>query len=396
MRPAVVLPPRRARRVVVTPQPWCCWLAWPAPAAGPGSGKKQCGRWPREAARSRVVRHGHRAGAPGVPAPGDRRGLARSRLRVPGLGRHPGRGGGGPGRARHGAARTRAGGAGRGPGLGRRAPGRRFRVARVGRRRAPFRARSRAGPQHRAGPLRHLRDRAGRAHGGGHPDLRDQPEHAGLASAAVRMELELRLVRRAGDRRDPAAAGRHPPASRPGRRGLDHGLLRHGRPGRAGRSRAVRPAAGRARPARPVRASGQRPGADRPRSGHPRAAAQAPRRHGGHQLRQPHPGPAHHRGHGHHAGRRAAAGAAHLDGYRRAGPGRAPRPGGRQLRRPAGHGVRPAARRGAGGRGWRRCGAMPPPLPGRSPPRRPATRVTATPSACSRCSVRRGSPTTAR
>jgi hypothetical protein len=103
--------------------------------------------------------------------------------------------------------------------------------------------------------------------------------------------------------------------------------------------------------ARPVRASGQRPGPDRPRPGHPRAAAQAPRRHGGHQLREPHPGPAHDRGHGHHASRRAAAGAAHLDGHRSAGPGRAPRPRGRQLRRPAGHGVRPAADRGGRHRG---------------------------------------------
>ena len=92
---------------------------------------------------------------------------------------------------------------------------------------------------------------------GGHPDLWQQPVDAGLASIAVRMELDLRPVRGTADY---SAIPQQQVGSRlarqSGRRGLDQGLLRHCRPGRAGRSRAVRQPARRAHASHPVRASG--------------------------------------------------------------------------------------------------------------------------------------------
>ena len=69
-------------------------------------------------------------------------------------------------------------------------------------------------PYRGTGPFGHLRDGDCRGDGGGHPDLRQQPVHAGLASIAVWMELDLRLVCPPGTRRYPAAPGRQPPARR--------------------------------------------------------------------------------------------------------------------------------------------------------------------------------------
>ena len=130
--------------------------------------------------------------------------------------------------------------------------------------------------------------------------------------------------------------------------------MRHRRPGRAGRSRAVRRPERDRRAADPVRGPGYRQEPGRARSRHAGGAAPARGRHGvvhPHRARPAAPGSADHRGHGDDADGGPVGRAAHLDGHRRAGVRPAPGAGGGELRRAARDDVRPvAAGRERGGR----------------------------------------------
>ena len=131
---------------------------------------------------------------------------------------------------------------GPGAGFGGGPAGRRLRAARGGGRGFPVRVRlgRRPGPPCRARPLGAVRRRPRGGHRGGHADVRREPVGARLPSGALRLELVLRPGLEPGACGGARAAGRQRTARRPRRRGVGHGLLRHRRPGRAGRSRAVR------------------------------------------------------------------------------------------------------------------------------------------------------------